>query len=119
MWSMLEELFAPGRKHAHDERRRLALTRDEPGDTDPARGPTDLSSGRVTLRVPPSPPSADSARPDGEARDSTQDWTAVPGRISYAFCTSAGRRPSLSRRSHCPSACSRTWAAISSGSTCR
>lgn len=48
----LDAFFAPGRRHAEEERRRLALTREEPGDADPARGPIDLASGRVTIRVP-------------------------------------------------------------------
>ncbi|MBT2438740.1 hypothetical protein J7E93_01075 [Streptomyces sp. ISL-36] len=52
MFNLAEELFAPGRKHTDDERRRLALTREDPGDGDPSRGPIDLSSGRVTIRVP-------------------------------------------------------------------
>lgn len=52
MFNLAEELFAPGRKHTEDERQRLALTREDQGDGDPARGPIDLSSGRVTIRVP-------------------------------------------------------------------
>ncbi|MFF8277380.1 DUF6191 domain-containing protein [Streptomyces lateritius] len=52
MFNLAEELFAPGRKHTDDERRRLALTREEPGDGDLSRGPIDLASGRVTIRVP-------------------------------------------------------------------
>ncbi|WP_370416870.1 DUF6191 domain-containing protein [Streptomyces fradiae] len=49
---MMEELFAPGRKHTDDERQRLALTREDLGDGDPYRGPIDLSSGKVTIRLP-------------------------------------------------------------------
>ncbi|MET9345214.1 DUF6191 domain-containing protein [Streptomyces termitum] len=52
MFGGLDEFFAPGRRHAEEERRRLALTREDPGDADPSRGPIDLSSGRVTIRVP-------------------------------------------------------------------
>ncbi|MFF5500396.1 DUF6191 domain-containing protein [Streptomyces roseolus] len=48
----LDAFFAPGRRHAEEERRRLALTREDPGAADPARGPVDLASGRVTIRVP-------------------------------------------------------------------
>ncbi|WP_018383486.1 DUF6191 domain-containing protein [Wenjunlia vitaminophila] len=47
---VFEELFAPGRRHAEDERNRLALTRDEPGDSDPGSGPIDLDSGVVVIR---------------------------------------------------------------------
>ncbi|MFF8829933.1 DUF6191 domain-containing protein [Streptomyces sp. NPDC015131] len=56
MFNVLEQLFAPGRKHGDDERRRLELTRDDVADGDPARGPIDLASGTVTVRVPPPPP---------------------------------------------------------------
>ncbi|MFC9397740.1 DUF6191 domain-containing protein [Streptomyces sp. NPDC057027] len=54
----LDEFFAPSRRHIEEERRREALTREDPGDADPARGPVDLSSGRVTIRLP-------RARPEG------------------------------------------------------
>ncbi|GGT49249.1 DUF6191 domain-containing protein [Streptomyces purpureus] len=50
MFNLMEELFAPGRKHTRDEERRLALTREDLGDNDPSRGPIDLSSGKVTIR---------------------------------------------------------------------
>lgn len=50
MFNIMEDLFAPGRKHAHDERNRLMLTRDEPGDADPGAGPIDLDSGVVVIR---------------------------------------------------------------------
>lgn len=52
MFGGLDEFFAPGRRHAEEERRRQALTREDPGDADPARGPIDLLSGRVTIRLP-------------------------------------------------------------------
>lgn len=48
----MAELFAPGHRHAEEERRRQALTREDPGDADPSRGPIDLTSGRVTIRIP-------------------------------------------------------------------
>ncbi|MFI6104100.1 DUF6191 domain-containing protein [Streptomyces sp. NPDC051310] len=62
----MEELFAPGRKHTRDEERRLALTREDLGDNDPSRGPIDLTSGRVTIRV--APPADDTAREPAPAR---------------------------------------------------
>ncbi|MGW5778225.1 DUF6191 domain-containing protein [Streptomyces sp. NPDC003863] len=52
MFGGLDEFFAPSRRHIEEERRREALTREDPGDADPARGPVDLSSGRVTIRLP-------------------------------------------------------------------
>ncbi|MFF4056881.1 DUF6191 domain-containing protein [Streptomyces sp. NPDC001668] len=52
MFNMFEELFAPGRKHSHDEQKRLELTREDVGDGDPGRGPIDLTSGKVVVRRP-------------------------------------------------------------------
>ncbi|MDX3383075.1 DUF6191 domain-containing protein [Streptomyces niveiscabiei] len=51
MFNAFEELFSPGRKHTQDEQNRLELTREDVGDGDPGRGPIDLSSGKVTVRV--------------------------------------------------------------------
>ncbi|MFE2013107.1 DUF6191 domain-containing protein [Streptomyces sp. NPDC059491] len=67
MFGGIEELFAPGRRHTEEELRRQALTREDPGDADPSRGPIDLRSGRVTIRVPR--PGAEAAgRPGSEGR---------------------------------------------------
>lgn len=52
MFNLMEELFAPGRKHTDDERQRLALTREDQGDGDPHKGPIDLASGKVVIRIP-------------------------------------------------------------------
>ncbi|MFF2125742.1 DUF6191 domain-containing protein [Streptomyces olivochromogenes] len=49
---MFEELFAPGRKHTDDERKRLELSRVDLNDGDPGRGPIDLTSGKVVVRLP-------------------------------------------------------------------
>ncbi|GAA0473471.1 DUF6191 domain-containing protein [Streptomyces stramineus] len=50
MFNLMEELFAPGRKHTEDERNRLELVRDDAGDADPGNGPIDLDSGQVVIR---------------------------------------------------------------------
>ncbi|MGW7664447.1 DUF6191 domain-containing protein [Streptomyces sp. NPDC054756] len=50
MFNAFEELFAPGRKHQHDEQKRLELSREDVGDNDPGRGPIDLASGKVVVR---------------------------------------------------------------------
>ncbi|MFE9257248.1 DUF6191 domain-containing protein [Streptomyces sp. NPDC006879] len=50
MFNLIEQLFNPGRKHTHDEHKRLELTRTDTSDGDPGRGPIDLSSGRVVIR---------------------------------------------------------------------
>ncbi|MEV4975054.1 DUF6191 domain-containing protein [Streptomyces scopuliridis] len=52
MFNLIEELFAPGRKHTDEERKRLELTRVDIDDNDPGRGPIDLASGKVTIRPP-------------------------------------------------------------------
>ncbi|WP_182453508.1 DUF6191 domain-containing protein [Streptacidiphilus sp. P02-A3a] len=49
---MFEDLFLPGARHREEERNRLELTRDEDGDNEPDRGPVDLDSGAVVIRVP-------------------------------------------------------------------
>ncbi|GAB2951308.1 DUF6191 domain-containing protein [Streptomyces pseudoechinosporeus] len=56
MFNMFEELFAPGRKHTQDERNRLEMTREDAGDSDPGRGPIDLTSGKVVVRLPAQTP---------------------------------------------------------------
>ncbi|CBG69816.1 MULTISPECIES: DUF6191 domain-containing protein [Streptomyces] len=55
MFNAFEELFAPGRKHTQDEQKRLELTREDVGDSDPGRGPIDLESGKVVVRPPAQP----------------------------------------------------------------
>ncbi|MGP3946830.1 DUF6191 domain-containing protein [Streptomyces sp. 6N106] len=50
MFNLIEELFAPGRKHTEEERNRLEYTLDETGSSDPGKGPVDLDSGRVVIR---------------------------------------------------------------------
>ncbi|MEU8702386.1 DUF6191 domain-containing protein [Streptomyces sp. NPDC048680] len=62
MFNFFEELFAPGRKHAAEEQRRLELSRVDLGIGDPARGPIDLTSGKVVVR-----------RPDAEDGDPADD----------------------------------------------
>ncbi|RSO11277.1 hypothetical protein DMH18_10690 [Streptomyces sp. WAC 06783] len=60
MFNLVEELFAPGRKHTDEERRRLTLVVTDTGDSDPGKGPIDLSSGKVTIRLPEQGPPPDS-----------------------------------------------------------
>ncbi|RFC72144.1 DUF6191 domain-containing protein [Streptomyces sp. AcE210] len=56
MFNMFEELFSPGRKHTNEERKRLELTRVDLNDGDPGRGPIDLTSGKVVVRIPAQSP---------------------------------------------------------------
>lgn len=56
MFNLIEELFAPARKHTDEEHKRLELTKVDLNDSDPGKGPIDLGSGKVVVRVPPQPP---------------------------------------------------------------
>lgn len=69
MFNMFEELFAPGRKHTQDERNRLEMTRVDVGDGDPGRGPIDLESGKVVVRLPGPDPDPDSGLDSGPESD--------------------------------------------------
>lgn len=57
------ELFQPGRKHTDDEQKRLELSRVDVADGDPSRGPIDLTSGKVVVKVP----QQGEAKPDEDA----------------------------------------------------
>ncbi|ARF57555.1 DUF6191 domain-containing protein [Streptomyces gilvosporeus] len=52
MFNVVEELFAPGRKHTDEERQKMSLVVDDVGDGDPGEGPIDLASGTVVVRAP-------------------------------------------------------------------
>jgi hypothetical protein len=79
VFNMIEDLFAPGRKHTDEERKRLELTRVDLNDGDPGRGPIDLASGKVTVRAP--------AQPAGERDDRDgrpdQDGPGAPGQDGH------------------------------------
>ncbi|NED74733.1 hypothetical protein G3I51_20850 [Streptomyces sp. SID9944] len=80
MFNAFEELFAPGRKHTTDEQNRLELTREDVGDGDPGRGPVDLTSGKVVVRLPRTAP--ETADPDGDTasdRGAASDGETEPG----------------------------------------
>ncbi|MER6135826.1 DUF6191 domain-containing protein [Streptomyces sp. NPDC001815] len=70
MFNMINELFAPGRKHTDEERKRLELTRVDLNDGDPGRGPIDLTSGKVVVRLPGQPASG---APDGQGDPDDHD----------------------------------------------
>ncbi|MFD5060505.1 DUF6191 domain-containing protein [Streptomyces sp. NPDC058394] len=69
MFNFFEELFAPGRKHAAEEQKRLELTRVDLGVGDPGRGPIDLASGKVTVRLP---------EPEDGDEDDAEDGPSSP-----------------------------------------
>ncbi|WP_228181440.1 DUF6191 domain-containing protein [Streptomyces anulatus] len=72
MFNFFEELFAPGRKHASDEQKRLELSRVDLGVGDPDRGPIDLTSGKVTVRAP-----APETAPAAPVQDAAPEQDAV------------------------------------------
>ncbi|MDQ0987226.1 DUF6191 domain-containing protein [Streptomyces sp. V2I9] len=82
MFNFFEELFAPGRKHTSDERKRLELSRVDLGVGDPDRGPIDLTSGKVTVRAPAREEPPESGERSGEhrLRPGPPEQDAVPGR---------------------------------------
>ncbi|GAA0388438.1 DUF6191 domain-containing protein [Streptomyces luteireticuli] len=53
MFDALMELFAPGHKRTREERDRREMCLDDVGDGDPGRGPVDLDSGHVVIRLGP------------------------------------------------------------------
>ncbi|WP_073784698.1 DUF6191 domain-containing protein [Streptomyces sp. CB01580] len=67
VFNFFEEIFAPGRRHAAEERKRLELSRVDLGVGDPGRGPIDLASGKVVVRAPGSGRTPGDGRPDGDA----------------------------------------------------
>ncbi|WP_326738913.1 DUF6191 domain-containing protein [Streptomyces sp. NBC_01022] len=69
MFNFFEELFAPGRKHTAEEQKRLELTRVDLGIGDPARGPIDLTSGKVVVRRRDEDGDGDPGEPDGDRGD--------------------------------------------------
>ncbi|MFD7100945.1 DUF6191 domain-containing protein, partial [Streptomyces xanthophaeus] len=56
VFNMIEQLFSPGRKHTDEEKKRLELSRVDLNDGDPGRGPIDLESGTVVIRLDEQPP---------------------------------------------------------------
>ncbi|MFB7507012.1 DUF6191 domain-containing protein [Streptomyces broussonetiae] len=80
MFNAFEELFAPSRKHTHEEQNRLELTREDVGDTDPGRGPIDLASGKVVVRPRTAPPPEEEAA-EGKAAEA-EAGGAMEGRTA-------------------------------------
>lgn len=73
MFNMFEELFSPGRKHTNEERKRLELTRVDLNDGDPGRGPIDLTSGKVVVRIPAQSPPGLTDTTDQDPTDPTDE----------------------------------------------
>jgi hypothetical protein len=83
--SIFFDLFNPNNRNRTEELRRLENTREEEGQGEPGRGPIDLNSGTVLIRVPnaQSAAAAESEAgagngPDTEAEDPENDGAAAP-----------------------------------------
>jgi hypothetical protein len=50
-FGIVSEIFMPGRRFQEEEEHRLEWNRDEEGEADPCRGPVDLGSGQVVIRL--------------------------------------------------------------------
>ncbi|WP_406070763.1 DUF6191 domain-containing protein [Streptomyces sp. NBC_01020] len=74
MFNLIEQLFAPGRKHTEDENKRLELSRVDLNDGDPGRGPIDLDSGTVIIRSQEQDQSQD--RDEEQEQEQEQDRPA-------------------------------------------
>jgi len=71
--SIFFDLFNPNNRHRTEELRRLENTREDESPGEPGRGPIDLNSGTVLIRVPTKEPAAadaeSAAREDEDAAD--------------------------------------------------
>ncbi|MFJ1617048.1 DUF6191 domain-containing protein [Streptomyces sp. NPDC088249] len=93
MFNFFEELFAPGRKHAAEEQKRLELSRVDLGIGDPGRGPIDLASGKVTVRAPGADAGGDVADSGSSAGGRAADRGAIPGRGGVADAPGIAETP--------------------------
>ncbi|MFD9194334.1 DUF6191 domain-containing protein [Streptomyces phaeochromogenes] len=92
MFNMIEELFAPGRKHTDEERKRLELTRVDLNDGDPGRGPIDLASGKVVVRLPTQ--AGDETEPEAEREaEAESDPAATPDQAQAPDHSPGGQAP--------------------------
>ena len=85
MVSIFFDLFNPNNRHRTEELRRLENTREDDAQGEPGRGPIDLNSGTVRIRVPGKQPAAaedENAPQDAVPQDAVPDGTdpqdAVP-----------------------------------------
>ncbi|MFJ5035281.1 DUF6191 domain-containing protein [Streptomyces sp. NPDC088560] len=64
--NILEEVFLPSARHVQEERQRLEWMRDDEGD--PYRGPINLDSGIVHIRIGPKAAASAERRRGPDAR---------------------------------------------------
>ncbi|MEU3651422.1 DUF6191 domain-containing protein [Streptomyces sp. NPDC032161] len=92
MFNFFEEIFAPGRRHAAEERKRLELSRVDLGVGDPGRGPIDLASGKVVVRAPGSGRAPDGDRPDDDGCAPSAGRGPAPEAVSRRIPGAASAR---------------------------
>lgn len=93
--SIFFELFSPGSGHRTEELRRLENTREEEAQGEPGRGPIDLSSGTVLIRVPTKQPE-DAVAEDPALEDAVPEGS-VPRGSALEDATSEGFAPAADR----------------------
>lgn len=92
MFNFFEEIFAPGRRHAAEERKRLELSRVDLGVGDPGRGPIDLASGKVVVRAPGSDGTSGTDGTSGDGRTDGEDAAEGDDRPGGDDPTDGGER---------------------------
>jgi Family of unknown function (DUF6191) len=77
--SIFFDLFNPNNRHRTEELRRMENTREEEAQGEPGRGPIDLNSGAVLIRLPGTQPAADG---DADAPQDAAPEDSVSGSIA-------------------------------------
>ena len=73
MVSIFFDLFNPNNRHRTEELRRLENTREDESPGEPGRGPIDLNSGTVLIRVPQQEPAAAGAESEEDENAEAED----------------------------------------------
>ena len=90
MFNMFEEIFAPGRKHTSEEQKRLELSRVDVEDGAPGRGPIDLASGKVVIRLSHDTSDDNAAQGDTAIAAGSRPTTPVKERMAPPPTSSQG-----------------------------
>lgn len=88
--SIFFELFSPGSGHRTEELRRLENTREEEAQGAPGRGPIDLNSGTVLIRMPTTQPE-DAAAEDPVLEDAVPEVPVLEDATPEGFLPAADR----------------------------
>jgi hypothetical protein len=84
--SIFFDLFNPNNRHRTEELRRLENTREDESPGEPGRGPIDLNSGTVFIRVP----GKESATPQDAAPEDAVPEDAIPEGAAPAAASADG-----------------------------